>query len=96
MDIVYTDAQIIRMTSEQVEKLGMLYPKKVYYQMETSGSPSAWTDNGEQFVGTKGSDIVRCAMEILTKHEECVDYNSRQGCGSDNCRNYSAHIRIVF
>jgi len=93
--IVYTDVQIVKMTSEQVGKLGTLCPKKVYFQMETSGSPSAWTNNGEYLAGTKGADIVRCARDIRAKHAECEEYNRACGYG-DNRRSYDAHIRVIF
>lgn len=83
------------MSDADVQKLGKLCPKKVYYQMETSGSPSAWTDNGEYLAGTKGADIVRCAMEIREKHAECEEYNRVCGHG-DNRRAYDAHIRVIF
>lgn len=90
--ITYTDAQIIAMSDVDVKRLGLLCPKCVYYQMETSGSPSAWTDYGEYLAGTKGADIVRCAMEIRDKHEECEEYNRHFG----NHWNYEAHIRVIF
>lgn len=83
------------MSDAEVERLGLLCPKKVYYQMETSGSPSMWTDNGEYCVGHTGDDVVRCAEEIRRVHEECNEYNRVCGCG-DNRRNYDAHIRVIF
>lgn len=95
MEIKYKDLTIVAMSDEQVKKLGTLCPKHVYFQMETSGSPSAWTDNGETLAGHTGADIVRCAEEIRRTHEECESYNNSCGCG-DNRRNYDAHIRVIF
>ena len=95
MEIRYNDDAIVAMSDEQVEKLGTLCPKKVYFQMETSGSPSAWTDNGEHAVGHTGADIVACAKGIRSKHSECEEYNRVCGHG-DNYRNYDAHIRVIF
>jgi hypothetical protein len=83
------------MSDEQVKKLGTLCPKVVIFQMETSGSPSAWTNYGEYCAGHTGADIVRCAEEIRRKHKECEDYNRSCGHG-DNYRNYDAHIRVIF
>lgn len=94
MEIIYTDVQIIRMSKEEIEKLGLLNPKKVFFQMETSGSPSAWTNDGEFLIGHSGSDIVKCAERILEKEEECAAYN--QHAIGDNRHNYDAHIRVVF
>ena len=94
-EINYTDIQVVAMSDADVEKLGMLCPKRVYYQMETSGSPSAWTENGEYLAGNKGADIVRCAKRIRSKHAECEEYN--RGCGhGDNWMSYDAHIRVIF
>jgi hypothetical protein len=95
MEIKYEDLTVVAMNDAEVERLGLLCPKKVYFQMETSGSPSVWTDYGEYEVGHTGADIVRCAEEIQRTHEECEEYNNSCGCG-DNRRNYYAHIRVIF
>ena len=96
MTILYNDARITRMTTAEVSSLGLLCPKKVYYQMETSGSPSAWTDYGERFAGTTGNDIVRCARDIHHMAAECEEYNRVHRCGLDNYRSFRAHIRVIF
>lgn len=87
MTIFYTDAQIVRMSDKQIEALAMLCPKRVFFQMETSGSPSVWTDYGEYEVVHTGEAIVSLARKIRAKHEDCT-YNK----GWD----MYAHIRVVF
>lgn len=87
MEIIYEDVQIIKMSEEEINKLALLNPKKVFFQMETSGSPSAWTNDGEYLVGHTGQDILNCAKRIIDKNEECK-------CHKD--WNYDAHIRVVF
>lgn len=87
MTITYNDTQIVAMSDSDVAKLGMLCPKKVYFQMDTSGSPSVWTNNGEVLHGFTGSSIVSAARIIRLKHRECEEIEDW---------NYSAHIRVVF
>jgi len=86
MQILFEDYQILRMSQAQIHALAMLCPKHVFFQMETSGSPSAWTDYGEYRVGHSGIDIVRCAESIIEKDREC----------EGTSWNYRAHIRVVF
>jgi len=93
--ICYSSEQIVGMTESQVFHLCLLRPKAVYFQMETSGSPSVWTENGESFVGHEGADIVRCAIEIRKMHAECEAYNREHGYG-DNRKAYNAHICVTF
>lgn len=94
MEFVYSQERIIAMSDESVKLLGLLCPKKVFMQMETSGSPSAWTNRGESLKGFSGADIIRCAEEIRTMDRECTDYNRNQY--GDNRRNFYACIRVVF
>lgn len=94
--LIYTDEQITRMSHDEVERLGLLHPKRVYCQLETSGSPSAWTDYGEYFVGTTGADIVYCANEIRREAEECYEYNRIHDTGLNNYHSYKGHIRVQF
>ena len=94
MEINYNQGCIVAMSDEQVKLLGLLCPKKVFMQMETSGSPSAWTDRGESLKGFTGESIIRCAEEIRMMDKECADYN--KGQHGDNRRNFYACIRVVF
>lgn len=94
MEIIYNQDQIVAMSSDEIKLLGLLCPKKVFMQMETSGSPSAWTNRGESLKGFSGADIIRCAEEIRTMDRECTDYNRNQH--GDNRRNFYACIRVVF
>ena len=83
------------MTVAQVEKLALLCPKKVMFCMETSGSISCWTQYGERFFGTKGSDIVAAANKMREKHAECVRYNNTHGW-NDHRRAADGYIRCLF
>ena len=94
MEFVYNQNQIVAMSSNEIRLLGLLCPKKVFMQLETSGSPSAWTNRGESLKGFTGADIIRCAEEIRTMDRECTDYNRNQY--GDNRRNFFANIRVVF
>lgn len=94
MEINYTQARIVAMSDEQVKNLSMLCPKLVYCQIETSGSPSCWTTNGENLVGTKGSDVVECAQRIRRMHDLDEEYNKHSH--GDNRRAMYSHIRLVF
>lgn len=94
MEFVYSQERIIAMSDESVKLLGLLHPKKVFMQMETSGSPSAWTNRGESLKGFSGNDVVRCAEEIRAMNAECADYNNGQH--GDNRHNFFASIRVVF
>lgn len=94
MEFVYNQDQIVAMSSNEIKLLGLLHPKKVFMQLETSGSPSAWTNRGESLKGFSGNDIIRCAEEIRMMDMECADYN--KGQHGDNRRNFFANIRVVF
>lgn len=94
MEINYSQDQIVAMSSNEIKLLGLLCPKKVFMQMETSGSPSVCTNRGESLKGFTGADVVRCAEEIRAMNDECADYNRNQH--SDNRRNFFASIRVVF
>ena len=94
MEINYSQSCIVAMSDEQIKLLGLLCPKKVFMQLETSGSPSAWTNRGESLKGFTGADIIRCAEEIRTMDMECADYNRNQY--GDNRHNFFANIRVVF
>lgn len=94
MEFVYNQDQIVAMSSNEIKLLGLLCPKKVFMQLETSGSPSVWTNRGESLKGFSGNDVVRCAEEIRAMNAECADYNNGQH--GDNRRNFCASIRVVF
>ena len=94
MEFVYNQDQIVAMSSNEIKLLGLLHPKKVFMQLETSGSPSVWSNRGESLRGFTGMDIVRCAEKIRTMNDDCADYN--KGQHGDNRRNFYACIRVVF
>ena len=94
--IIYSDDQLYKMTEEQINKLGMLCPKKVFCQLETSGSPSVWTDYGEWFAGNKGADVVKCAKEIRKKVNETIEHNEAFKCGLNNFWSCEGHVRVLF
>ena len=94
MEFVYSQERIIAMSDESVKLLGLLHPKKVFMQLETSGSLSVWSKSGESLKGFTGMDIVRCAEKIRTMNDDCADYNRNQH--GDNRHNFFASIRVVF
>ena len=94
MEFVYNQDQIVAMSSNEIKLLGLLCPKKVFMQLETSGSPSVWSRNGESLKGFTGADVVRCAEKIRMMNDDCADYNNGQH--GDNRRNFYACIRVVF
>lgn len=94
MEINYSQDQIVAMSSNEIKLLGLLCPKKVFMQMETSGSPSVYSRNGESLKGFTGADVVRCAEEIRMMNNDCADYNRNQH--GDNRHNFFASIRVVF
>ena len=94
MEIIYNQDQIVAMSSNEIKLLGLLCPKKVFMQLETSGSPSTWTNRGESLKGFTGADIIRCAEKIRMMDRECTDYNRNQY--GDNRHNFFASIRVVF
>lgn len=93
--IIYKSSAIVAMSNDAVKKLALLHPKQVFFTLETSGSVSAWTNNGEYFFGTTGEDIAKCAQVIKQVHNYCEDYNRKYRNG-DARYAYDAQIRVTF
>ena len=61
--------------------------KKMYFQMNTSGSPSCWTEYPEYEVENTPEAFMECVQEINNKWDECDNHPGW---------NFDAHISLVY
>lgn len=71
--LIFDEWDILTMSEKTMEGLKRLHPTKVLFQMNTSGSPSCWTDYGQYCIGRDYSAIMKAIGEVLEEHSRCME-----------------------
>lgn len=85
--LVFNEYEIITMSEKTMEGLRNLHPTKVLFQMNTSGSPSCWTNYDQYCIGRDSSAIMKAIGEVLEEYSRCLE---------NEHWNFSAELTILF